>query len=397
MKKILSLLLVFALAISLVACTSSNTDLYTSFKNMQDVDAIETDTDISFKLEGEDLGYLESAILDQAASFLNNMNLNIKNKSIGDKDNTKAKSESEINIELKSAALNMIIPLKLWSDIDLEASNMKTIINIPSQILGDIIHANAMESEKENILLGKKYIIYDMAKAMELDDSNLNYKEMIEFQKQFRPKLIEFMEDAQKALKLDSNIIKLKEEKQVDGEKLKLYSINLNDRSLRKVVTDLVNYTLENQATKEFMIEDELSNLEADLDSNIEKIKSEFHKFMEKYKDLQILGEEGINVIYSVNKDGYIIEEDGVMDFNVNLGEIVKLKQSEEKDSISYLMPPKGKIKFKINYNSSNTNINSRDLNIELPEITEKNSIDIKELIDIQTKQKIKDLKEIED
>lgn len=412
MKKILSLILIFALSISLVACTNEDASLYDAFKNMQDVRTIETSTDMSFSLEGEGLGEMETIQLNQVAAILNGMKLNVKGISLTNEDKTAAKAESEINIDI----MGMSIPIKAWSDIDLDTSDMKTIVQIPQILLG-MMGTNPMATEIENPLMGKEYIIYDLGKMMELEGQDFDYEEMMKFQKEFQPKLIKFMEDIQKDLKLDSDIIQLKEEKDVDGEKIKVYEVSLNDESLREVVKDLVNYLLENDATKEFIVEymngymatmknmgminqlsdeelEELEELEedmADMDENIEKFKEEFNLFMEKYKDIKILGEEGINILYFINEDGYIAQEDGVMDFSIDLGDIAKLKETkdedddEDEDEMLYPAPEmKGKINFKINYSTKNMNINSKDIKVVMPELTPENSIDMQEMIEVQ-------------
>lgn len=420
MKKILSLVLILALSISIVGCTSGDASLYDAFKNMQEVKAIESNTDISFTLEGEGLEEEEAMQLNQVASFINGMKLNLNGKSIGNDDNTAATSETQVNVEF----MGMNIPFKTWVDVDLDKSEMKMIYQIPEMLLG-FMGANPMGPDMANPLMGKEYLVYDMNEVMEINGEEIDYTAMMDFQKEFQPKMIQFMEDIQKELKLDADIIELKEEKEVDGEKIKVYRVHLNDESLREVVKDTVNYMLEDEATKEFIVEymkgyidvmkdmglndelseeemkefeEELGNMEEDLDENLAKIKDEFNKFMDKYKDVKILGEDGINILYSVNKAGYIIEEDGTMDFSIDLEEMSKLQKREEQDGI--LLPAKtmkGKVNFKLNYNTKNSNINSKDLEVKMPELTPENSLDMQDLMDAQMEQLEKQMEMMEE
>lgn len=426
MKKILSLILVFTMVISLSGCTDNDASLYDAFKNMQEVTSLETATSISFKLEGEGLGEMEQMQLNQVAQILNTTKFDLNQRVVGNEDNTKAKSQTELNINL----MGMQIPMKMWADIDLETSDMKTIISIP-QILLSMMQSNPAMQDVENPLIGKEYLIYDIGKMMEMEDENIDFKEMMKFQEEFQPKVIKFMEDIQKDLKLDSDIIELQEEKEVDGEKIKVYSIKLNDESLRELVKQLVDYILENDSTKEFIVEymngymdtmmnmgleeelsdeeleefkEDMQDMEEELDEGFKEMKEEFDIFMEKYKDVKILGEEGINILYSVNEDGYIVETDGVMDFSIDLEEIAKVNdiETDEEDDLDeeemlYPAPEmKGKVNFKINYNTKNTNINNKDMEIKMPKTTEENSIDLYEMMQAEMEKQMEMMEEFE-
>lgn len=426
-KKIISLMLVLALSISIIGCTSGDASLYDAIKNMQEVKAIESKTDISFNLSGQDLGEAESLQLNQIGSIVNGMKFTLNGKSIANEKNTIAKTESEVTVGF----MGMNIPIKMWADMDLDNSHMKMIYEIPEMLLGMMV-ANPMAADMENPLMGKEYLVYDMGKIMNVHGEEIDYKAMIDFQKEFQPKAIKFMEDIQKDLKLNLNIIELQEEKEIDGEKIKVYRVNLNDESLREVVKDIVHYMLEDENAKEFLVdymneyvdlmknmslsnelsqeemeefEEELADLEENLDENLTDLKAEFDKFMEDHKDIKILGEEGINIRYFVNEKGYIIEEDGIMDFSIDLVQFANFEEihSEEvdKDEIIYPGPEmKGKINLKIKYNTKNTNINSKDLEIIMPETTRENSLDMEELMEAQMEQleeQMKIFEEIED
>ena len=57
----------------------------------------------------------------------------------------------------------------------------------------------------------------------------------------------------------------------------------------------------------------------------------------------------------------------------------------------------KGILKLTINYNTKNKNINNKDLKVELPELTEENSIDLLEMIELQMKELEKQMELFED
>lgn len=437
MKKLVSLLLVLALAISLVACTTGDTSLYDAFKNTQQVNAIETSTDISLDLSGEGLGESEERQLNQISSLVNGMGLNIKNKAVGNEEGTIASAESEINMNF----MGMNIPLKSWSKVNLEEDEMLTISKIPEMAMGMMgSPIPGVEEEIENPLDGKKYIVNDMNEMMKAEGEEIDFEEMVELQKEFQPKLIELIEDVEEDLKLDSEIIKLEEEKEVDGEKIKTYRLHLNDKSFKEATKKTVNYLLESESAREFVVEfmnsymdtlesmgmpnelneDEIKQLEENmdeledgLDENLGNMQEEFNKFMEKYKDLQILGEDGINILYYVNEDGYIVEKDGIIDLEVDLEQLAKYQgteaegqdqeveneevENEEIDEFYQAPEMKGKINLKIKFETENTNINNDELEVTLPELTPENSLTMEELTEIQMRELEKQREMMED
>lgn len=398
MKKIVSLILIFALSVSIIACTKEDISLYDAFENMKDVGSIETNTDMTFTLSGKDLGDSDTMMINRIVAFINEMKLKSNVKSLTNEDKTVSKSESEVNIELMGTETL----LKSWMEMNTETSEMKTITKIPKMLLASI-NMNSIMGQTQNPLAGKEYIIYDMGKMMqgentEVEKAEVDYKAMMEFQKEIQPKIIKFMEDIEEDLELENDIIKLQEEKEVDGEKIKIYRVKLNDKSLREVLKDTVDYLIENDATKKFMIEyfdamknmaitselndqelqeleEDIADIEENLDENLEKIRQEFNLFMEKMEEINILGEEGIEVFYTINEDGYITEADGVMDFNIDLDKINKLTENPQPGM-------KGNINFKVNYTTRNTNINSKDIKVNMPELNPENSIEMQELIE---------------
>lgn len=92
---------------------------------------------------------------------------------------------------------------------------------------------------------------------------------------------------------------------------------------------------------------------------------------MEDYKDIKILGQNGIKIEYGIDNKGYIVHEKGNMDLRLDLGNISKAIGEEE---------VKGIINLGINYNSKSYNINE-DIKIEMPSTNKDNSINFVELM----------------
>ena len=406
MKKILSLVLIFALALTLAACASANTNLYKACKNMQEVTAIETDTEMTFNLSGQGLTEMDAMELKQIANVVNSVKLNIKDKSVRNEEATSARAESQINIDF----MGMTIPLKGWSHIDLDKSEMVMISKLPEMFLGML--GSSLESDMESPLAGKEYIVNDISAMMKAEGEEIDLEEMLEFQREFQAKLIKFMDEIEDELKLDSKIIKVEEESEVDGEKVKIYRLKLNDESLREVAKGTVNYVLESKTSREFLVEymkeyidtikkmslqdetskedlreleEDMEDLERDLIEDPDKLRERFNQFMDKYENIDLLGEEGINILYSVNKEGYIVEKDGVLDFRIDLAQLAEFKdKGDGEENLFSDVEMKGIVNFKINFKSNNSNINSEDLIVTLPEVTRENSINMDQLMKVQ-------------
>lgn len=386
-KKVIALLLIFTMGLSLVACASPDTELYNALEKMQGVTAVETETEISFQIKGEGFDQSEQMMIDQLGASLNNLKFLLKQKSLSNEDQTQAKAEGELSIDLGG----MLISAKIWADVDLDTGDMKSIIQLPAMLSG---------------LMGpaadKRYLVYDIKEMMELEDEEVDMEEIMELQKELEPKIIKLAEEIEKEFKPDFKIINLKEEIEVDGEKTKVYELKLDDKTLKELVKEFVNTTLDSEGSKSFIMDyidlamkmvatgefteeemaemkDGIKDVEENLDKNVEKAKEEFNKFMTKIEDVQLLGEKGITIEYSIGKDGYIVEINGVIDLRLNLEEISKVMEAEEET--------KGILKLTINYNTKNKNINNKDLKVELPELTEENSIDLLEMIELQMKE----------
>lgn len=427
MKKALSLILIFALSISLVACTSENADLYSAFNKMQDIKTVETKMDMNFELQAEGLGEMEAMIFNMVAEVVNGMEFSMEGKSVGNEDNTAAKAEVEMDMKV----MGMEIPLKVWLDVDLETSEMEYVIDMPSKEVLDMMGLNS-SPEIAKLFVGKKYITYDLLEMMKMMEvqadteveevEEIDFEEIIAFQEEFQPKMIEFMEKIQDGFEFDLEIVKLKETKKVDGKQTKIYELNLNDESFKKVTRKMVNYILQEEEARAFAVEfldgyfklmqktgsmqgisqqelkgmqEFIANMNENIDELAEEINKEFNSFMDKIKDVQIIGDDGIKITYTVS-DGYIVEEDGEMNFTIDLDQIAKLMEEDTENEMDSL-GMKGKINFKIGFNSKNKNINNQDIKVIMPKTTKANSVDINRIMEVQMQELEKQMEMFEE
>ncbi len=391
MKRILALLLMITMTLSLVGCTKPNTDLYNALEKMEGVTSVITDTKLDIQLSGQGFEGSKQMEIQELLGAINGLKIHLIQKSNGNKEQTKVQSQGELGIEFGG----MTIATKIWADVDLDKSEFKSIIQLPLMLKGLLAPMG----------FNKEYIIYDIGEMMKEEDENLDIQEIIDLQKEFQPKIIELTKEIQKNLKPGFKIVDFKEEKEIDGEKVKLYQLKLDDETLKELIKELTHNLLENDGTKEFIVDymnqymdtmlnvgldkelskeeieeikGEIKEVEENLEENLKEIKEELDKFMEEIKDIKFLGEKGISIEYAINKDGYVAETSGTIDLELNLEEIGKIMGEESPEA-------KGLIKLTVNYTTKNTKINSKDIKIEFPETNEKNSVDLFEMINQQT------------
>ncbi|HAE92179.1 hypothetical protein AAK964_00460 [Tissierella praeacuta] len=385
MKKISVLSLVLALAISVTGCFGGESKLYSSLNKMQNITSMESDMEIGFNLEGEGFAEDEQLILQQVASSVNSTKLKMHIKQLQNKEKTASKAEVVTNMNLGGIGMDM----KVWVDADMSTAEpkVKEIIEMPQTIMNSMFPEDAE----------KKYIVYDFEKLMKESNEELDFSELMKFSKDFQPKVTEFMKEIQKDFKPGLEIVKEKDAKLVGNEKLDIYELKLDDATLKELVKYSVNYALDKEATMNFIKEymkavmniakvsetekTEVKDQLADFENKLPEFKTKFNEFMDKYKDVKILGDKGIVIEYGINKDGYIVHETGNIDLRIDLENITKVAQANNKDKEKPVTEMKGIIKLGINYNVKNSNINSKDIKVEMPKVDEKNSVDYMEMM----------------
>lgn len=384
MKKISVLALVLALSISVTGCFGGESKLYNAFDKMKDVASMITDTTLEFNFEAEGFSDEEQLALEQVAAMLNNAKIQMKQKMTQNKDKTAAKAEVDTKLDFGGMSMDM----KVWVDMDMSTDKVKMveIIKMPQLLMSSMFPNDP----------AKEYIVYDIGKMMNAGNEEMDLSELMEFSKEFQPKLTEFMKEIQKDFKPGFKIVQQKDDKVVGNQKLEIYELKLDDATLKELVKYAVNYSLDNETIIEFIKEymDAVMNIavapdaeEAEIKEGLEEFekqipefKEKFNEFMEKYKDIEVLGEKGILIEYGINEKGYIVHEEGYIDLAIDLEKITKAIGGE-------IPEMKGVIKLGINYTSRNHNINNKVLSVTLPKVNEKNSVELMKMMEIQMNQ----------
>lgn len=384
MKKVSIMALILVLAISLTGCFGGEAELYKAFNKMQDIRTMESETELSFNLEGEGFSPEEEMILQQIGQMLNTTKFNIKQKSESNEDQTIAKAEAKMEMNLGG----MIFPINVWVDADLSEDQFKMVqvYELPQMLM-------AMAFPQ---IADKQYLVQDFDEIMNMTDEEVDMQGIMELSKELEPKIMEFIEEIQEEFKPEIDMVEKKESKEIDGEKLTIYEVKLNDETLRELVKYTVDYILENESVRELMVEfvdviaevaisqgdlteedveEAIGDVEEELANVLPELQVKFHEFMEEYKDVEILGENGIKIELGIDKKGYIVHEEGTIDLRLDLANIAKAMGEESVET--------GVINFAINYKTKMFNINNEDVKVEMPETNEENSISYMKLMEM--------------
>ncbi|WP_291638007.1 hypothetical protein [Clostridium sp.] len=210
---------------------------------------------------------------------------------------------------------------------------------------------------------------------------------MVKYAKQFNP-ATDYIKHVGSQRFLEHNVMKSTD----------TYEIKLTDKSFK----DLMHYTLNNLAentdamnfVQKYMtsvmsiydvtdaedknIQDEMNNAFENLTTELPKALLSLDKSLDSIEDLKILGDNGIKIRYTVNDDGYIIEEKGNAEFVVDLPGIIKLAGNTE--TVSNPSDPTGIYTIRLDFDTDITNING-DVDIVSPKVNSTNSFDYNDIL----------------
>lgn len=387
MKKVSIVALILVLALTFTGCTSIEQKLYNGFVKNQEIASMESDTDITFTLEGSDFPDEQQVILQEAINTLNNSKITMHQKAISNEDKTIAKAYMDMNMTFG----DMKMPMEAWVNVDASKDNydMVEIIKMPSEIM-------AMISPEA---VNKEYLVYDIGEMMGETSKEVDNSKLMEFSKNLQTKYADSFKDFVKDLDIGFKMAKYKGTRSVNGKSLYLYEVKLDDANFKKLIRNMVNSSLDDEDTIKFIedymnavvdimeipegeeiskdemkaeMKEELGNLQKELPN----FKKQFNEFMDKFEDVKIIGDKGIVIEYGINSDGYIVHEAGNIDLDIDVETIVKAFGNTEETEIQQT----GKIKLGIEFNTKIYNIN-KNIKIDMPKLTEENSLRFNDLM----------------
>ncbi|MCT4687516.1 hypothetical protein [Vallitalea sp.] len=389
MKKI-SVIIVCALSVMLifVGCDYNESKLYNAFKKSLEVTSNENDTDISITLVTEGFSEEEQSSIDSVKMLLQDSKINIHTKL----QQNKQKTSRKMYVDTKFVFGGIGMGVEYWADHKMSQKNSKSlqVIKLPSIMM--------LPPNQE--LAGKQYLVINQENN---EDIIYDSKLVLELQDRFK----KFLKDYALQYKPNLKLVKNKGRKTIDGKTAYVYELSLDNESLSKLINYSANNLLDNKEAVEFfneymdiiskMInkpEEEIKKVKEEIDSFIENLdenkpllKENINAFTDKLCKCNLLGEKGIVIEYAINKDGYIVNESGVIDLNIDIANIKKVMAVRDKltnqkfdDEDSLYDEVSGVIKLDLEFNKKIYNINKK-VEIDIPKLTKENSVDINEIM----------------
>ncbi|WP_053955229.1 hypothetical protein [Inediibacterium massiliense] len=387
MKKIsiLSLLLVFALVFT--GCTSNEMAIYNAFEKSQDITSMESNTDVTFTVDVEGLSPEDQQGFQQMQTMVKDSKVSLHQKMVQNKEKTAATAQVDMNMNFGGMAMNFPI----WVDTDMTGKTPKLveIIKMPAM----------MKMGLPQELQTKEYAVINFEEMMKDQKEKQDFANMMKFAQESQGKFATFFKDYVKNFDPGFTMVEKKGTKVIDGESLDIYELKLDDASFKKLVRYTGNSFMDNKDTMKFVKEymdmvmtfsqatnpqaqldkAELNKGLAELEKNLPEMKKEFNKFMDQYNNVKFIGDKGIVIEYGINKDGYIVHENGKIDLHIDMAAIEKVAAKVEKPQA------KGIFNIGINYNSKIYNIN-KDVKVDMPKLTPQNSMSLTQMMEAQAK-----------
>jgi hypothetical protein len=396
-KKLVALSVGLIMTASLfTGCSTDGLVLMNAFGKSQSINSMQSKTDISVKVSGSKMSEQEELMMSSMLPMINGTKVSVLTKTNQNKDKTIAKMQGDISVQVPQ--MTNPINMSLWVDVD--TTKEKPVINemftIPKLL--------AAQLPKE--LQGKEYMVMNLSDMTSTPGMGQpDFKKLMSFSKEFQPKLLDFVAKYAKQFNPNKSYIKhvgsqsfFQNDKMQSAE---TYELKLTDKSFK----DLMHYTLNNIAenkdamsfVKEYMlavssfypvteaedkaIQDEMNKALDNLTTELPKQILVLNKALDSIENLKILGDNGITINYTINSDGYIINEKGSAEFVVDLPSIMKLTGSTSSPS-----DPTGIYTIGINFNTYITNIN-KDVNIVMPKVNSTNSFNYFDMMKLSSQE----------
>jgi hypothetical protein len=381
MKKVKQLALLgvgLIISTSLFAgCQTDGLGLLTAFEKSQTITSSESQTNISVNVSATNLSQEEHQSLDSLLPF--NTNISVDTKMNENQAKTASQTQEDINLNLGITQIST----SLWSNEDFTGDKpvIQEIIKIP-QVLNNYLPP---------ALHGKDYLVLNAADiSSDQATPQIDYKKLLSFTTEFQPKLLDFI--GKYAKQFNPKITYINKSQQGN-----VYELQLNDASLKSLIRYTLNNLAENTDAIRF-VTDYLSDIQSvygiadttqlkTLAANSPEELASLNKTLDSLNSVQILGSDGIKIDYTVNNQGYIVNEDGNAQFLVNLPTIIKLANTQE-PGISSATDPTGIYTINLGFNTDITNINE-NMPITFPQVNATNSANYNDLINTLSTQSI--------
>lgn len=377
-------------------CTVDEKTVYNAFDKLEKAPSMESKTDIQLSFETTGLSDEEKEAFQFITPLLNDLHMQINQKTVRDKQKDLTRNQVDEKIELGGLGLSV----SSWVDTKLsdDTQSVKEIVKLP------LIYTLAMPEE----LRGKPYMVLDTDHLPVNDqEPTVNFKEIMESSQNLNSKLTKFLDQYVLELNPGFGIITKQDNKSLSDKSSQAYQLKLDDSSFKSLAKYVLNDFVKNEEgqdlIREYMllyaeisassggiaasaIDIETAKKEAETNFKIFKLGlplfvNQMNKVIDSLQPIKLIGDKGIVIDYTVNKDGFVTNEKGVIDTIIDMGAITRITDQISGSGINAdSTVTQGIFKACLRFNTDYSNING-NVNIDLPELTKENSFALSDMM----------------
>jgi putative cell wall-binding protein len=380
-------LLVFALT----GCSQNQQEIFDAAMKMQNVNSMQEHTTMTFQLSGSGFEPDSQKQLDEAARLVNNTKVDLDAKINCNKQKTLIKSQVDMKLDYEGTVIN----LPYWVNLDYTGSTPKflEIFKLPL----------VAKASLPPLLASKEYMVMNLYEMNNSELEKMNMINMMYFLKVYQEKSSDFLTDYAQRFNPAFHVVDngIQDVQTNDGLKqARIYTIKINDRQLKEFIHYSVNNFLQDKETIKFIKDLMYSMLEhsqvpdkeiilANFDEGFNEFETVIPQFLEQFnlgmdqlKDVEFLGEKGLEIQYAIS-DGYLVQESMAIDLKLDMGQIGQFMNilNEQQGPSEDL---KGTLNLMINLNTDISHINTLQ-DIKIPEVTNDNSFTLTDLMNFFT------------
>ena len=370
-------MLAFVLPISLVNAQTKT--LIDAILKTSMVTSVESNGKLSLNFKAEGLSEQDQQDFESINEILNNLQVNFNSKLSGNSEGTISRQYVKMSANVGGSPYSG----ELWSDINLTGKTpmIKGIIKSP-QLFEMILSPDYMN----------KYMLLDFEQIKKMPEiqaelGSIDFGKMMIDKKELQQMIITIFEKYSSQLDLDYNMV---------SNNKNVYKVKIDDAQFKDIIRKVVNLTAKNKEVQD-LIRDliitemknsgasvkEINSTKVDLNQMFTTLESqefldEFNQIMDKFNDVKILGNSGIDITYTIDENGYVISTKGDIEFVADMAKLDKAFGESAAATASETIPT-GIYTAGIHFEVNNSNINGK-INIDLPALTSANSFNIMEL-----------------
>ncbi|MGE5677761.1 MAG: copper amine oxidase N-terminal domain-containing protein [Pseudomonadota bacterium] len=386
LSSIITLVLIAAMTLS--GCNARDKlELLNALEKTASINSYESNSQIRFVNVTFDTNIEDLLELQLLIPLFDNLSFDIRQKAVQNTAKTILKAKSDLKI--MSTELSDQFTTWVYYDFENQPPVARQIIKLPESI------ASSLPED----LAGKEYFVMDqkdLSPESQLDPKQ--YADLAEELKNMQSSMIQLL----KEYAIDKNtgfvVVNQLEDQFVNGEKMSLYQLKLDNKSFMEVLKYALTEYSENEQVKELLGGlilaagsfaagteggSDLEMAYAAITDGEASLKDEVGRIMAALKNVTLLGSRGIEVNFLIDKNGYIVNQNGVFDFFINSQQIEDAFEIMAGDTAYdgkeiYFFT----FGMAMEFNTDMSNIN-QDISVNLPVITAENSFDFDDFIGI--------------